>query len=72
MDYPLLSIKYNASSKFLQEAFKVQLVSVGGVMNFLQKSEHEFVFLIKAKGTGSHEELSNIGSSLSWISIEAE
>jgi len=45
---------------------------MGGVMDFREKSEDELVFGVKAKGAGSQENVSDISSSLSGISIKWE
>ena len=46
--------------------------SVGAVINFVEKSEDELVFSVEAESAGSHESVSDVGSSLSGVSVKAE
>ena len=64
--------KYDAGGEFLEESFKVEGVSTGGVIDFLEKSEDKLVFGLKAEGAGSEEEFSDISPSLSGVGIEGE
>ena len=41
-------ISYNSSGKLLQKSFKIEGVSVAAVVDFLEKSEDEFVFGVEA------------------------
>jgi hypothetical protein len=46
--------------------------TMGGVINFLDESVDELILGIKAEDVGSEEDLSDVSSSLAWISIERE
>lgn len=73
MGYPELEIKsYNFFSEFSDKSFKVQGVAVVGFVDLLNGSVDEFVFLLKTKSGGSHEDISHLNSSLSGIWIEGE
>lgn len=41
-------------------------------MNFLEEAEHELVLGVQSEGAGSHEQISNISSPLSGVSVEGE
>ena len=41
-------------------------------MNLLEESEDEFVFGVEAQGAGSHEEVSDVSSSLPGVGVERE
>jgi hypothetical protein len=43
---------------------------LGGIINFLDESVDELILGIKAQDIGSEEDLSDVSSSLAWISIE--
>jgi len=64
--------KYDAGGEFFEESFKVEGVSTGGVIDFLEESEDKLVFGLKAEGAGSEEEFSDISPSLSGIGVEGE
>ncbi len=43
-----------------------------GLINFYKSSVNELVFLLKAKCSGSHEDISDLNSSLSGIGVKRE
>ena len=63
---------YDSGCQLLEELLEVKGSSVSSIMDFVKKSEDELVFGIETKSTCSHEDVSDIGSSLSGISIEGE
>ena len=58
--------------EFSQKSLEVQCVAAVSFINFLDGSVDEFVFVLKSKCLGSHEDISHFGSSLSGISVQRE
>jgi len=63
---------YDSGCQLLEELLEVEGSSVSTIMDFVKKSEDELVFGIETKSACSHEDVSDVGSSLSGISIEGE
>jgi hypothetical protein len=72
MDFPILSERYDSAGKFLEEPFEIQSVSVSAVVNFVEKSDDNLVFWVKAQGGGGEQNVSNISSSLTRIGVKRE
>jgi hypothetical protein len=45
---------------------------MGGVMDFGEESENEFVFAVKAKSACSQQNISNVSSPLPGVSVKRE
>ena len=72
MGFPKIKItNYDSSSQSFQELFEVQSIT-WCFAHFVQDSENNIEFGIKTQSLGSQENISDINSSLSWISIEWE
>lgn len=64
--------KYDSVGELSQELFEVKRGSVSGVVDFLNKSEDEFILGIETESAGSHEHISDVCSSLPGVGIEGE
>lgn len=45
---------------------------MSGILDLLEESENEFVFVVESEGACGHEEIANICSSLSGVSVKRE
>lgn len=72
MDCPEWNKKYDAVGELLEEGLEVESLAIGGVVDFLDEPEDEFVLGIKSEGAGSEKDISCISSSLARIGIERE
>jgi hypothetical protein len=63
---------YNSGGELFQESLEIKRSSATGILDRDEKSENKLIFGIKTKSASSHEKVSNIGSSLSWISVKRE
>ena len=61
---------YHFVCKFFQEGFEVKGISSNLVADFLQCSENNLEFCVKTQSLSSHQNISDISSSLSWVSIK--
>ena len=72
MGFPKFKITYyDSGSQGLQELFEVQSIT-WCFGEFVQDSENNIEFGVKTQSFGSQENISDINSSLSWISIKWE
>ena len=63
---------YDFVVQCFDELFEVDCISSGGVSNFLNNSEDEWILDIKAKNLSGHEDISDIDLSLPGVSVEGE
>ena len=63
---------YDSGGELFQELLEIKGSSVSGILDLSEKSENKLVFGVKTKSAGGHENVSNIGSSLSGVSVKGE
>jgi len=63
---------YDSGGELFQELLEIKRSSTSGILDLGEKSENKLVFGVKTKSAGSHENVSYISSSLSWISVKGE
>jgi len=67
-----MNIIYHFMSKSGEQAFEVNGISSRFFADLLNSSKNYFMFSIKTKSFSSHKNISNVGSTLSWISVKPE
>ena len=65
-------MEYDSVCELSQELFEVKRSTVGSIVDVLNDSEDDVVFLIEPESGGSDKEVSDISSSLSGIGVEGE